>query len=110
MELELENVPKFDAEEYMPPEDDFRPVVLFYYGGGNVFARSVSGTNGRNLSREHVEKFIGSSREINNAAGAGHWSETDPEKKLRKLYARAQQIRNLSFERSAPRRKTRKNI
>lgn len=33
MELELQNVPKFFAEEYMPPEDDFRPVVLFYYGG-----------------------------------------------------------------------------
>jgi len=33
MELELQNVPKFDAEEYMPPEDNFRPVLLFYYGG-----------------------------------------------------------------------------
>ena len=44
MELELQNVPKFDAEEYMPPEDDFRPVLSFYYGGrGNNFSGPILG-------------------------------------------------------------------
>jgi Domain of Unknown Function with PDB structure (DUF3857) len=92
MDLELQNVPKFDAEDYMPPEDDFRPVVLFYYGGREMSSPDKFWDEWQKLITEHVEKFLGSSREINNAAGQAIGAETDPEKKLRKLYARAQQI------------------
>jgi len=99
MELELQNVPKFDAEEYMPPEDDFRPVILFYYGGREMSSPDKFWEEWQKLITEYVEKFIGSSREIHDAAMQAIGGETDPEKKLRKLYARAQQIRNLSFER-----------
>ena len=35
-------------------------------------------------------------------------TETDPEKKLRKLYARAQEIRNLTYERDERRKSKRK--
>jgi hypothetical protein len=99
MELELQNVPKFDAEEYMPPEDDFRPVILFYYGGREMSSPEGFWDEWQKLITEYVEKYIGNSREIYDAAVKAVGSETDPEKKLRKLYARAQQIRNLSFER-----------
>jgi len=99
MELELQNVPKFDAEEYMPPEDDFRPVILFYYGGREMSSPEGFWDEWQKLITEYVEKYIGNSREINDAAVKAIGGETDPEKKLRKLYARAQQIRNLSFER-----------
>jgi hypothetical protein len=99
MELQLQNVPKFDAEEYMPPEDDFRPVILFYYGGREMSSPDGFWDEWQKLITEYVEKFIGNSREIHDAATQAIGSETDPEKKLRKLYARAQQIRNLSFER-----------
>lgn len=44
-------------------------------------------------------KFIGNSGAIRDVATQAIDSETDPEKKLRKLYDRAQQIRNLSYER-----------
>jgi hypothetical protein len=99
MELELQNVPKFDAEEYMPPQDDFRPVVLFYYGGREMSSPDSFWDEWRQLITEYVDKFTGNSREIHDAAVQAIGDETDPEKKLRKLYARAQQIRNLSFER-----------
>jgi hypothetical protein len=99
MELELQNVPKFDAEEYMPPEDDFRPVILFYYGGREMSSPEGFWDEWQKLITEYVEKYIGNSREIYDAAVKAIGGETDPEKKLRKLYARAQQIRNLSFER-----------
>ena len=99
MELELQNVPKFDAEEYMPPQDDFRPVVLFYYGGREMSSPDTFWDEWRQLITEYVDKFTGNSREIHDAAVQAIGDETDPEKKLRKLYARAQQIRNLSFER-----------
>ncbi|HEX3586100.1 MAG TPA: transglutaminase domain-containing protein [Candidatus Angelobacter sp.] len=99
MELQLQNVPKFDAEEYMPPEDDFRPVIFFYYGGREMSSPEGFWDEWQKLITEYVEKYIGNSREIYDAAVKTIAGETDPEKKLRKLYARAQQIRNLSFER-----------
>jgi hypothetical protein len=99
MELELQNVPKFDAEEYMPPEDDFRPVILFYYGGREMSSPDKFWEEWQRLITEYVEKFIGNSREVHDASMQAIDGETDPEKKLRKLYARVQQIRNLSFER-----------
>jgi Transglutaminase-like superfamily/Domain of Unknown Function with PDB structure (DUF3857) len=98
MELELANVPKFNAEEYMPPEDDFRPVVLFYYGGRELSSPEKFWDEWQKIIAETVEKFIGNSHEVQLAAAQAIGNETDPEKKLRKLYARAQQIRNLSYE------------
>ncbi len=99
MELELQNVPKFDAEEYMPPQDDFRPVILFYYGGREMSSPDRFWDEWQKSITEYVDKFIGNSREIHDAAAQAIGGETDPEKKLHKLYARAQQIRNLTFER-----------
>lgn len=48
---------------------------------------------------DEAERFIGNYREIKAAAVEAMGAEADPEKKLRRLYARAQQIRNLSYER-----------
>src|SRR6478609_1167139 len=31
-ELQLANVPAFEREEFMPPEDNFKPSVIFFYG------------------------------------------------------------------------------
>jgi len=100
MELELQNVPKFDAEEYMPPEDDFRPALLFYYGGRESSSPDRFWEEWQKSTTEYVEKFIGNSREIHDAAAQAISGETDPETKLRRLYTRAQQIRNLTFERA----------
>ena len=100
MELELQNVPKFDAEEYMPPEDDFRPALLFYYGGRESSSPDRFWEEWQKSTTEYVDKFIGNSREIHDAAAQAISGETDPEKKLRRLYTRAQQIRNLTFERA----------
>jgi transglutaminase-like putative cysteine protease len=45
-----------------------------------------------------IEPFIGDSREVREAAAALVAGAATPDEKLRKLYARAQQIRNTSFE------------
>jgi Transglutaminase-like superfamily len=99
MELELENVPAFDAEDYMPPEDDYKPAVLFYYGGRETASPDKFWDEWQKLIAEYVVKFIGNSGAVREAVAQAVGGETDPEKKLRKLYARAQQIRNLSYER-----------
>jgi uncharacterized protein DUF3857/transglutaminase superfamily protein len=98
-ELDVNDMPAFEAEGYMPPEQDFTPQVRFIY-----ISRQASTADkfwqeaGRNWN-DSAERFIGNHAEIRQAAAEAIGNETDPEKKLRKLYARAQQIRNLSYER-----------
>ena len=97
-ELEWKNVPAFQAEANMPPEANYKPSINFYY-----FREDIKNTEkfwqeiGKFLN-EYYERYIGNRKEIREAALQAMGSETDPEKKLRKLYERAQQVRNLSFE------------
>src|SRR5215472_1342201 len=99
VEFQVEGVPAFNAEEYMPPEDDFKPIVLFYYGGHEIASPERYWDQlGKDVA-PWTEKFIGNYKEAHDLAAQVIGGETDPEKKLRKLYARAQQIRNISFER-----------
>jgi hypothetical protein len=98
-ELEVENMPAFESEGYMPPEEDFKPQMRFFYiGSGNSTPEKFWQEAGKKWN-DDVEHFIGNRKEISQAAAQAIGSETDPEKKLRKLYARAQEIRNLSYER-----------
>ena len=98
-ELEAENVPAFEAEPFMPPGDQFIYQVNFRYGGKEMGSGDrfwVDLGIKRSLA---AENYIGNSREIRDAASQAVAGETNPEKQLRKLYARAQQIRNLTYER-----------
>ena len=98
-ELEVENMPAFESEGYMPPEEDLKPQMRFFYiGRGNSTPEKFWQEAGRKWNDE-VEHFIGNRREISQAAAEAIGNETDPEQKLRKLYARAQQVRNLTYER-----------
>jgi hypothetical protein len=98
-ELQAENIPAFESEAFMPPGDQFIYQVNFHYGGKEM--RDADrfwfdlGTK-RSLASED---YIGNSREIREAASQTVGDESNPEKQLRKLYARAQQIRNLTYER-----------
>lgn len=105
VELELQNVRAFESEEYMPPEGSYKPSVHFFYlssdiktGSGGETVDSFWQLVGK-IYYEAIEKFIGNSKEARQAAAEAIGTETTPENKLRKLYARAQQIRNLSYER-----------
>ena len=99
LEMDAENIAPFEAEEQMPPEEGYKQQIKFFYT--TPFMSSPSAywfETGRMFSRG-IDYFIGNHKEIANAAAEAIGTETDPEKKLRKLYARAQQIRNLSYER-----------
>jgi hypothetical protein len=98
-ELDVENMPAFESEGYMPPEEDIKPQMRFFY----VSTRSSTSERfwqdaGRKWNDE-VEHFVGNRKEISQTAAQAIGNETDPEQKLRKLYAQAQQIRNLTYER-----------
>jgi hypothetical protein len=99
MHLQLTNVPPFEPEEYMPPEDQFKPELYFYYGGRETASPDTFWDEWARIESEYKNKFIGSFSQIRDKAIQLIGSESDPEKKLRLLYAAAQQIRNLSYER-----------
>jgi hypothetical protein len=99
LKMDAENVPPFEAEERMPPEDGYKLQVKFFYISPYMSSPSSYWfQNGQYLARG-LEAHIGNHKEFVDAAREAIGSETDPEKKLRKLYARAQEIRNLSYER-----------
>lgn len=98
-ELELEAMPAFETEGYMPPEEDFVPQMRFVYVGRQVSTSDKFWKDAGEKWNAEAEHFIGNRREIGQAAAEAIGSETGPEQKLRKLYARTQQIRNLTYER-----------
>jgi hypothetical protein len=99
LQMDSENVPPFEAEDQMPPEEEYKWQVKFFYTSPFMSSPSAYWFElGRGFSR-YLDAYIGKHNEISNEAAAVIGSETDPEKKLHKLYARAQEIRNLSYER-----------
>jgi hypothetical protein len=99
VQLEVEGIPAFVAEEDMPPGDTVKGRVDFFYGIRFGSAESFWAHRAEILA-EAVDKFIGESKSIKRTVSEVTAPNDPPEVKLRKLYARAQQIRFLSFEHS----------
>ena len=111
-QMELENISAFQEEEHIPPETELKMWVLFYYLH-NTWGGSPEGfwkETGMDLHQK-VEKFIGKRKAIAKEAARTVQPNDPPETKLRKLYARVHQIRNLSCDRKSTERdeKLRKN-
>jgi hypothetical protein len=101
--LETREVPAFVTEEYMPPENVMKFRVDFVYDtvesgqkDADAYWKAFSKRSNRSL-----QNFISAGRlleqEVARVVQPGDSAET----KARKLYAHAQKIRNLSFEREA---------
>ncbi|HKD79931.1 MAG TPA: DUF3857 domain-containing protein [Candidatus Angelobacter sp.] len=98
-EMDVDSMPPFESEGYMPPEDDYKPQMRFFYVSPTISAPDRFWQDAGRKWNDDVEHFVGNHKEVAQAAAEAIGSETDSEQKLRKLYARAQQIRNLSYER-----------
>ena len=97
--LELTNVPPFESEAFMPPENNFKPTVIFFTGRvGKVDVDKEWLDIGQRYYDEY-ERYMAGDRGVKEAALKAIGSETEPGMKLRKIYERVQQLRNLSFER-----------
>ncbi len=97
-ELELSNVPAFVSEEQMPAAENYKAAVKFFYGKTDTSGVRTFWTQEARQWSLHINNFIGDYRDVRTAAAAAIGSATDPEEKLRRLYARAQEIRNLGWE------------
>lgn len=99
IELELKNVPGLGKEPHAPPDSELMPQIRFYYGGDNIKSAPDFWSREARDWYGAIEKFVGDRKEVREEAQKVVGSESDPEKKLRALYARAQQVRNLTYER-----------
>jgi Domain of Unknown Function with PDB structure (DUF3857) len=97
--LEASNIPAFQKEDHVPPVNELKSRVDFIYVSDDAgkdpdkFWR----TEGKRWN-DYVERFVDKHKAMEQAVSE-IVAPTDPaEVKLRKIYARVQEIRNKSFE------------
>jgi hypothetical protein len=106
-EVTLENIPPFEEEPFAPPVATIKPELQFWYTSGTI-EPDVFWTKEAHEWADSVEPFVGDGRAVKEAATSAMGAAATPEEKLRKLYARVQEIRNLSFEPEKTEAETRK--
>jgi hypothetical protein len=98
--LEAHDVPAFVTEEFMPPENMMKYRVEFIYEGHDTEqtdeAKYWKAIN--RLRRARVERFVKNDRVLQREVARLVQPPDTAEAKARKIYARAQDLRNLSFE------------
>lgn len=98
-ELELTNVPAFEREDFMPPEVNYKPNVIFFYGEKGDMPVEKEWKELAKQQYQEWETFLAANKGVKEAAMQAIGNESEPGMELRKIYERAQQVRNLSFER-----------
>jgi uncharacterized protein DUF3857 len=97
--LEVSDIPAFQTEDYMPPENELKARVDFTYSE-ELPERDPTQfwkKRGKKLN-DRVESFIGKRKAMEEAVAKIVAPNDPPEVKLQKIYARVQQIRNTSYE------------
>jgi len=96
-ELALENIPAYDEEPYSPPAMNEKARVDFLYTLGDTDPAKYWKKAGDDLT-EVVENFIGKPKGVQVETMKAVGDAATEEEKLKRVYARVQQIRNLSYE------------
>jgi transglutaminase-like putative cysteine protease len=93
------NIPAFQVEDYMPPENELKFRVEFVYSQ-DAFEQSEEKywKSFGKKQYDRAESFINKRKAVEQALPSIIASADAPETKLRKIYERCQQIRNLSYE------------
>ena len=95
--VDLQKIPPFEQEEYSPPEDTIRARLDLYYAVG-FSEPSYYWTEVSRRRATQYEGFLKKSKVIDREAAKLVDPKDSEETKLRKIYARVQQIRAVSFE------------
>ncbi len=98
LEVNVQNIPPFGLEEYMPPIQSTAYHVYFYYSPYRTPVEFWKAEGG--YWSGEANKFIGNSGFIRDAAVAATAGTAGDEDKARKLYALAQTIENTDFSRT----------
>ncbi|HEV2493216.1 MAG TPA: DUF3857 domain-containing protein [Terriglobia bacterium] len=102
VEYDAIDVPGFQAEDYIPPEYLLKSRVEFFYvfKGAPKDARDTKWywQDMGDKRAKAVEQFIGKDKSFSKEVASVVENSDSADAKLRKIYARVQQLRNLSFE------------
>jgi hypothetical protein len=97
--MEVSNVPAFETEDYMPPADELKWRIDFYYTEG------LPDKDAETYWKHTGKRWNGESDGVVNKRGAMEQAVSQtvspgdpPELKLRKIYDRVQTLRNTSYE------------
>lgn len=97
--LEVADVPAFQTEDYMPPENELKSRVDFIYSEDQF--ENEPDKYWKKLGKKRngaLESFLGKPKSMEEAVSSIVSPNDSPEVKLQKIYARVQQIRNTSYE------------
>jgi hypothetical protein len=97
--LEAQNIPAFQTEDFMPPENELKSRVDFVYSD-EAFESDADKfwhKTGKKLN-DQMESFVGKRKAMEQAVSQIVSPSDSPEQKARKIYARVQQLRNTSYE------------
>jgi len=99
VELEVSNVPAFQREDFMPPEDEMKARVDFTYQ--RDVPEKEPDKFWKRIGKERnsqLEGFVGKRSAMEQAVAQIVSPNDSQEVKLHKIYDRVQQIRNTSYE------------
>ncbi len=97
--MEATNIPAFQTEDFMPPENELKSHVDFIYEEG--FPEKDQASYWKHFGKQRngqLESFVGKRKAMEEVVAQIVSSSDSPEVKLRKIYDRVQQLRNTSYE------------
>ena len=98
--MSAQNVPAFETEDWMPPENELKYRVVFIYSEDPFEMDPVKyWRHFGKKQNDELEGFLGKKKDLEGAVAQIVAPNDAPEVKLQKIYARVQQLRNLSYER-----------
>ncbi len=93
------DIPAFEVEDYMPPENELKYRVLFLYSQESLELDPVKYWRKYGKKRYDVlESFVSKRKDLEGFVSGVVSPADSQDVKLRKIYARVQQFRNLSYE------------
>jgi Domain of Unknown Function with PDB structure (DUF3857) len=93
------DIPAFEVEDYMPPENELKFRVLFVYSQEGF--ESDPAKYWRKVGKkknDQLESFVGKRKDLESFVSGVVSPNDSQDVKLRKIYARVQQFRNISYE------------
>jgi len=97
--LETYDIPAFQIEDYMPPQDEMKYRVDFMYTRNDEKNPDKFWREEGKNQYHRVEAFIDKRKAMEQAVEQTVSPNDTPEQKLQKIYARCQKIQNTTFER-----------
>lgn len=98
--MEARDIPAFQVEDDMPPENAMKYMVDFVYFNGTLENDPAKFWRNRGKQLyDQAEGFVGRRKAMEQAVSGIVAASDSPETKLQKIYARVQQLRNTSYER-----------